>query len=310
MENSGYSDRQIIDEISTINLLDDKAFKIALSNESMFRLVTKEITGNELYDGKFNYNGEILVTVRSKKIILDSLAKTDKEWVDIEGQQITNKFLFERHLYYWSTIYTQSLLSGMKYSDLIPVTVIVIYKDKGKCGLIEEAGLDGTLARSTPKRKHLRLIAVNSAKWAESSSGSLKAYLYLLHRGFGGLETPESCSEVDFTTSENKRIWHAMRGSCAESLLEKVIKNKGGKAMINNYTRFISEERQKEIFAEGMAEGMAEGISKGELKGELKGMISALYQISNMTIKEIADNLKITEEEVKQYLTTKSGIKK
>ncbi|MCL2814684.1 MAG: hypothetical protein FWD23_08795 [Oscillospiraceae bacterium] len=70
---------------------------------------------------------------------------------------------------------------------------------------------------------------------------------------------------------------------------------------MNSYTRFISEERQKEILAEGKAEGKIEG----KAEGEIKGMIKALYQIANMTIQDIAENLKITEEEVKQHLTTK-----
>ncbi|MCL2815631.1 MAG: PD-(D/E)XK nuclease family transposase, partial [Oscillospiraceae bacterium] len=222
MNGTEYNERQIIDQISTINLLEDKAFKIALSNESLFRLITKEITGSELHDGKFNYNGEILVTVKNKKIVLDSLVKTDKEWVDIEGQQKAGEFPFARHLYYWATIYSQSLTEGMKYSDLIPVTVIVIYKDKGSCGMKEESMLGGKLAERKATRNHLRLIAVNAAKWKESESESLRAYLYLLHRGFGGIDSPESCAEIDFSTNEGRRIWHAMRGSCAESLLEKV----------------------------------------------------------------------------------------
>ena len=309
-----HNERKIIEAISTVNLLEDKAFKIALSDEGTFRSITKEITGRELHDGKFNYNGEILVTVRNKKIILDNLAKTDKEWVDIEGQQETDEFPFERHLYYWSMIYSQSLLSGMRYSDLIPVTVIVIYKDKGKCGLIEEAVLEGELARSTAKRDHLRLIAVNTAKWKDSASINLKRYLYLLHKGFEGMHTPESCKEVDFTSDDGSSIWYIMRNACASSLMEKAEKE-GDEEMVNSYTRFITEEKQKEILAKGRAEGIAkgreegkiEGIAEGEIKGKIKGEITALYQIAHMTVTEIAERLKMTEEEVQKHLTEKSG---
>ena len=77
--------------------------------------------------------------------------------------------------------------------------------------------------------------------------------------------------------------------------------------MINSYARFITEEKQKEILAKGRAEGIAKGKAEGKAEGKSEGKIEALYQIAHMTVTEIAEHLKMTEEKVQKYLTTKSG---
>ena len=279
---------QVLKHLSTLNPLTDKAFKIALSREAMFRLVTKEITGEEIGEGKFNYNGEISFTVRGKKVIPDVLVNTEKEWIDMEEQQETSKFPFERHLHYWAAIYAQSLTEGMEYKDLLPVTVIVIYKDKDACSLIEESTLGGMLSMRA-KNNHLRLIAVNAAMWRSAKSNSLRMYLSLLRHGLVSDVRQKLFEGIDFTTSEASYIYEAVRESCAKSLLE-LSREKGDTKMSILYEKFITEEEEKVAKSEGRAEGRVEG------------KVEVYYNDMNLSVDEISKKVGVSVDEVKKIL--------
>jgi len=174
----------ILADIATRDIIRDGAFKIFLKNPELFGNVVEDITGDQLPDEcEVLINGEIQLTVNGKAIQPDTLTVVETGTYNIEVQTKSSGFPFHRHLFYWATIYANSLKSGEDYKDLKPVVSIVIFKDKGGVNLREDAYLSGTLTAKAKAKNHLQLIAINAAKWKEAKNERLKYFLALVHNG-------------------------------------------------------------------------------------------------------------------------------
>lgn len=275
----------IEEKLATTNPLLDKPFKILLSWDKIFLEITEEILGRKVTQELVSYNGEFVSTVKGKEIKMDSLRKSAKEWIDVEGQQKTSDFPFERHLYYWAYIYSQGINESMDFLDLLPVTVIVIYKNKGKTPLMETARLTGPLFSRRKEADPLLLVAVNAAKWQDAKSEKLKSYLSLFHNGLKDTEEPELFDGLDLNSDNFTRIRSYFRKSCGLSLLEKY-EQEGDEEMKNLTSQFLTAEERAEERKEGM----------------LEGEIKVLYKRVGMTPREIATELELPIEEIKAII--------
>ncbi|MDR1687882.1 MAG: PD-(D/E)XK nuclease family transposase [Clostridiales bacterium] len=54
-------------------------------------------------------NGELILSVDNKKIVLDSLTESNMGWLNIEGQSEEDDFPFSRQLYYWARVYSNQI---------------------------------------------------------------------------------------------------------------------------------------------------------------------------------------------------------
>ena len=124
-----------IEEILTsVDLLNDKAFKIALDNfNEVFNDLVMFTTGQEVSSSMISAVGsEITLVVKGKSIRIDHLRNTDIGYYNFEGQNDQYKFSIKRQLFHWAAIFASQLQEGDEFEDVMPVAVVVFYKDRGK----------------------------------------------------------------------------------------------------------------------------------------------------------------------------------
>ena len=91
----------ILNELATLNPLDDRAFKILASDDEQFALMTKFFSGEDLTGEKIiHMNGKIMLTANGRLIRADSLRSTVAAVFNIESQMEVNKFPLKRHIFY------------------------------------------------------------------------------------------------------------------------------------------------------------------------------------------------------------------
>ena len=273
-------DRKRIErELATIDPLEDKAWKILFSDEDVAEELLKVIFNKTLRrDEKFVINGEIVLSVQGKKIITDSLFSTNLGTVNVEGQGIARDFTFKRHLYYWAALYSSQLGKGVDYEELVPVTSIVLYKDNGEAEVEEIT----TLKRFPTKLEwqyddQLKLIAINTAKWENSSDDKMKYLLKLLHEGL---------ASEDIDNPDYMRYKNLMRRACAVTMKTNCEEDSEMKNLLNGY---ISDEEK----AKSEEKGRQEGREEGKIEGKIEVLLSMNYD--NI---EIADTLNLPVKEV------------
>ena len=140
--------RTVEETLASVDLLNDKAFKIALDN---FNIVFNELvmftTGNKVSSSTLSAVGsETVLVVKGKAIRTDHLRNTDIGYYNVEGQNDQSKYPIQRQFFSWAAIFASQLQEGDDYKDVTPVTVIVFYKDRGKARpLIQKAVAEGDL---------------------------------------------------------------------------------------------------------------------------------------------------------------------
>ena len=275
----------ILKELATLDPLEDRAFKILLSDDTQFALLAEAFSGQKIdEDSIIDINGEIVMSVKGRAIRLDSLRDTNEGYLNMEGQIIATDFPFKRHVFHSAAIYVNGIQKGDSWHDLKPAISIVVYKDKGDAKLIRIATLTGDLIESEDDSKQLRLIAINTKRWHDAKSDELKIYLSTLHYGILTDENKDNFTDVDVEDIAFKSFQNAVRIACAKTKQQEY-KEKGDDFMATQYATFITEEEKQAAEKRGM-----------ELAREIIRLLK-----ENVPVNEIAKQCQVTTREVESF---------
>ena len=253
MDNHHSQHAEVLRELATLDPLDDRAFKILLSDDDIFTALAEAIRGENLdTESIVDINGEIAVTVKGKVIRLDALRATNEEYVNIEGQIDPVSFPYKRHLYYATVIYAMSLQKSEPYQDLKPVTSIVVYKKKPDARLMETAQMSGNLVKTETERSQLTLIAINTEKWQDAPTEELRGYLATLHHGIMHKENQSNFAGVDPNSQAFGNFQRAVKLACAQTKYQEFLE-RGESNMASKFMSFLSDEDRAEAKAEGVS---------------------------------------------------------
>jgi predicted transposase/invertase (TIGR01784 family) len=173
---------KIMEQIQLVDPLDDKAFRILLSDDQCFKFIAESVLGITIQsDCIVSIQGEMSLSVNGKLIRMDNFKSAGNNVINMEAQNEASKFTYKRHLFYGSIAYAFTLQSGQDYESLKPATSIVFYKDKGEAELIEYANLSGSLIKNEEEKSMLILMAVNVKKWNEAKTETLKYLLQIIN---------------------------------------------------------------------------------------------------------------------------------
>jgi len=274
----------ILKELATLDPLDDRAFRIYVSDDEEFSFLAESISGESL-DGEkiIHMNGEIVLTANGRLIRTDALRGTATTFFNMESQIETDDFPLARHIFYTAVIYANGIQKGDSWDKLKPVISIVIYKDKGEAALFENAALAGTLMKNDADRKHLTLIAVNTAKWKTAPTEELRAYLSTLHHGIMTEDNKANFASIDTNSNAFTRIQRAVRMACAHTKKQEY-EEKGDDTMSAVYATYLSKEEREE--------------TKNQTFDVVFEIINLLK--SNVPVPEIANKYKVTVNQVEK----------
>ena len=264
----------ILKELATLDPLDDRAFQIYVSDDEEFKFLAEALSGESL-DGEkiIHMNGEIVLTANRRLIRTDALRSTISAFFNIEGQIKTEDFPLARHIFYTAVIYANGIQKGDGWDQLKPVISIVIYKDKGEAALFEKAALDGSLMKTEADRKHLSLIAVNTAKWKTAPTEELRAYLSTLHHGIMTDDNKSDFENVDTNSNAFIKIQRAVKIACARTK-KREYDEKGDDSMSALYETYLSEEEREAAETRGEARGEERGKKQTfEIMLEMIGLL-------------------------------------
>ncbi|MCL2404187.1 MAG: hypothetical protein FWC92_01440 [Defluviitaleaceae bacterium] len=151
----------ILQELATLNPLDDRAFRILLSDNEQFKVLSEAILEQKLDEDKIiSINGEIVFSVKGRLLRFDALHDTDIGYVNTEGQMYTADFPIKRHIFHGAFVYVNGIQKSESWDKLKPAISIVIYKDKGNDSVIETATLHGSLIKSDDIKNQLQLMSI------------------------------------------------------------------------------------------------------------------------------------------------------
>ena len=246
------NDREIIlQELATLNPLDDRAFRILLSDDEQFIVLAEALLGQKLDEDKIiNINGEIVLSVKGRLIRLDALRDTNIGYVNMEGQMDASDFPFKRHVFHGAFVYVNGIQKSGSWNELKPAISIVVYKDKGGDAVIETASLSGSLVKSSNDKNQLQLMAVNSKQWKEAESEELRIYLSTLHNGIMTDENKGSFVGVDTDADTFLMFQRAVRLACAKTKQQEY-KEKGDDFMATQYATYLTDEERVAAKEEG-----------------------------------------------------------
>ena len=276
-------------ELATLNPLDDRAFKILLSDDDQFIALSEAFLEEKLDQDKIiNINGEIVLSVKGRLIRLDALRDTNVGYINIEGQMDAMDFPFKRHVFHGAYVCINGIQESDSWDNLKPTISIVVYKDKGGNAVIETAALAGNLIKSDDDKKQLQLVAVNSKQWRSVESKELRIYLSTLHNGILTEENKDSFIGVNIGTVAFKKFQRSVRVACALTKQQEY-KEKGDDFMAIQYATFLSEEERVAEKAKGMT--IAREIYKLLIKDVPLNEIASMYQLSIEEVEEFKDDL-------------------
>ena len=287
----------IIKELATLDPLDDRAFRIFLSDDVQFTLLAEAFSGETLDGEKIvHMNGEIVLTAKGKLIRADSLRDTDSAFINIDGQIKTSDFPFKRHVFYTAAIYANGIKQGGAWDSLKPVISIVIYKNKGDSDLFEKAALSGNLVKTEDDGKQLIMISVNTAKWKDAPNEEIKAYLATLHHGIMTEDNKADFADIDIDGSAFTNIQRAVRIACAHTKKQDYDdEQKGDKAMSALIATYLTKEEKEAAKNEGKVEGQSKGL---HIALEIFNLLK-----TNTPVAEIAARYQLAASEVEKFKT-------
>ena len=279
----------ILLELATQDPLDDRAFKILLSDDEQFVTLAEAFSAERLdADSIVDINGEIVLTVKGRLIRLDTLRDTNIAYINIEGQIEPALFPYKRHLFHGTVVYTTGIQKSESFQNLKPVISIVVYKKKSDAKLIENASMAGDLIKTDDDKKQLVLIAINTEKWQDAESEELRAYLSTLHHGIMTEENKGNFINVDVESVIFKRFQRAVKLACARTKQQEY-KEKGDEFMATKYASFLTDEER--IAAEDRGKELGLDIAQE--------ILQLLY--ANVPVPEIAKRCQVHPKKVEEY---------
>jgi len=282
------SNKELLQELATLNPLDDRAVKILLSDKEQFKALSDTLLEQNLDEDKIiSINGEIVYSVKGRLVYLDSLHDTDLGYVNMEGQMEAAHFPIKRHIFYGAFVYVNGIQKSDSWDKLKPSICIVIYKDKGDAAAIETAALAGTLIKSDDAKKQLQFMAVNTKKWRDVESEELRIYLSTLHNGIMTEENKDSFIGANTNTRIFDKFQRAIKLACARTKQQEY-KEKGDDSMATQYATFLSEEERIAALEEGAKSGFSLALEVMKL---IKDGVptSEIAKQCRLTIREVED---------------------
>jgi len=281
-------DSILLSELATLDPLEDHPLKIMLSDDDQFKKLAEAFSGETFTPGKyFQMNGEIVLTTGGKLIRVDSLREASEAFINIEGQELASGFPLKRHIFYAAAIYANGIKEGGKWSDLKPVFVIVIYKNKSGTKLFEKATLVGDLIKTDDDSKQFTLIAINTAKWKDAETEELRAYLATFHHGIMTEDNKDNFADVDTAGTAFTNIQRAVRMACAHTKKQEY-EEKGDDSMAALYATYLSTEEREAARNEGRR-------TTFDIVPEIMKLLR-----ENVPASEIAKKCKVTTQEVEK----------
>ena len=285
------SRESILQELATLNPLDDRAFRILLSDNEEFKALSEALLNKKLDEDKIvSINGEIVFSVKGRLMRFDILRDTDMGFINIEGQMNATDFPFKRHVFHGAFAYANGIQKSESWDKLKPAISIVIYKDKGDSAVVETATLLGSLIKSDDDKNQLQLMAVNSKKWRDVESEELRIYLSTLYNGIMTDTNKINFAGVNTDTRIFEKFQRSVKLACALTKQQEY-KEKGDDSMAAQYATFLSEEERLAAMEEGEKSGFSLAV---EVMKMIKGGIptSEIAKKCRMTTKEV-EELKI-----------------
>ena len=278
----------ILQELATLNPLDDRAFKILLSDPEQFIALSEAFLEKSFDEDKIiAINGEIVLSVKGRLVRLDSLHDTDVGYVNMEGQIDALQFPFKRHVFYGSFVYVNGIQKSENWDKLKPAISIVIYKDKGDDGVIETATLSGSLVKSDEDKNQLQLMAVNAKKWEDVDSEVLRIYLSTLYHGIMTEDNKDKFVGVNTDAYIFEKFQRSVKLACALTKQQEY-SEKGDDFMAAQYATFLSEEERIAAREEGRAQAF-------DIVSEIIGLLK-----SNVPVLEISNRCKVSIHDVEK----------
>ena len=286
-------DQHLKQYLATADPLADRAFKVLLSEELLYKRLIASIVGDNLKETLVSINCEFIFRVKGKAIQVDTIQKAQNAIYNIEGQGENKAFSFKRHLYYWSAIFAYSLTKGNKYETLVPVVSVVIYKKTGRKKVKRKAVLKGDLLSSFDDEKLLQMYSICAAHWREEADEFLRYFLALIDLGIDKELIYYQQQGLDIASNTFKMLYNSIFISCCDPHVEKLEKT-GDVVMAEAVRGYLASKDREKIRAEGWEEGRAEAQEEALVQGEVR----ALYQIMKLSPKEVAIKLGKEESEV------------
>ena len=136
-------------------------------------------------------------------------------------------------------------------------------------------------------RKHLTLIAVNTAKWKTAPTEELRAYLSTLHHGIMTEDNKSDFASVDINSNAFTKIQRAVRMACAHTKKQEY-DDRGDDSMSAVYATYLSKEERE--------------AAKNEGRKQAFDVVSEIIRLlkSNVPVPEIATKYKVTTQEVEK----------
>ena len=283
------SNKELLQELATLNPLDDRAIKILLSDKEQFKALSDALLEQNLNEDKIiSINGEIVYSVKGRLVHLDSLHDTDLGYVNMEGQMEAADFPIKRHIFYGAFVYVNGIQKNESWDKLKPSISIVIYKDKDDDAAIETAALAGNLIKSDDAKKQLQFMAVNTKKWRDVESEELRIYLSTLHNGIMTDENKDSFVGANTNTRIFDKFQRAVKLACARTKQQEY-KEKGDDSMATQYATFLSEKERIAALEEGAKSGFSLAL-------EVMKLIK-----DGVPTSEIAKQCRLTTREVEDF---------
>ena len=249
--------------------------------------VGKYLEGIDLDKLEIRKQETVDTSKEAKGIRFDVYMKTDEAVFDLEMQTNKERDLVKRARYYLSVNDTENLRRGERYEKL-PKTIIIFictfdpfglgygkYVAEERLTVTDEKGKVKDVTEETQYESGYAKIFLNTKgeKGIDESLRNLLKYV----------ETDEPTDEL------------------TEEMAEQVVEvNKTDREAL-----MTLQEKYEDYEAKGMAKGMEKGMEKGLAEGKIKKeaeLILAMYEEGGLTIRQIANITKCSEDKVREII--------
>ena len=215
-----------------------------------------------------------------KGIKLDILAKTETgEYINIEIQNIRNKYINKRARYYSSMLDINSLKKGDKYEKLKDNYVIFVLNNEKSIGKNNIAIYNYdrySLEINKPLNDGSHIIIVNGNYQGDDDVGKL------MH---------------DFKQVNSKDMHFEILRKRNDELKELIVKGEISETMNKALNKLLKKAK-----AIGMEEGESIGEARGRSEGEARGEARGRSEGQKITYKNMLKEGRITQEEYNQFV--------
>jgi predicted transposase/invertase (TIGR01784 family) len=233
---------------------------------------------------------------------LDVLATTKTEKINIEIQLRDEGNFIERILFYWGSVYTQQIESGVDYHKLkrtilISILDFTLFEDS------EDFWENSHIFRNKAKKRLTDLLELHFLELKKmrqvSINNPITVWLEFLRNPYS--DTIAKFEQTMPELKEAKEVYGKIRSDKKAQELWRLRE----KAINDEFSALNNAERKgiEKGKAEGLAEGKAEGLAEGELK---KARETAINLLSiGLSVEQIAKATGLSVEDVRSISSKK-----